>query len=83
MPEKLMCGSFSSQSPPRRGEATLPNCGESLRAQATAALGREAGRAPGTMTLGMVTTPEIGRSAAKSPDEGCSPSTKWQWVHVT
>ena len=70
VPEKLMRGSFSSKSHPLMGGATLPNCGESLRAQATAARGREAGRAPGVMTSGMVTTPEIGPSAAKSPPDG-------------
>jgi hypothetical protein len=67
VPEKLKRGSFSNQSPP--GEATLPNCGEHLRAQTTAA--RPRGKAStGLVTQGMVTTSEIGQSAANSPPRG-------------
>ena len=68
VPEKLKRGSFSKQSP-TRGEATLPNCGEHLRAQTTAARPRGVART-GLTTQGMVTTSEIGQSAANSPRRG-------------
>ena len=59
-----MTGSECLVSPYTTG-ATLPNCGKSLTAQATAAGPKGLART-GLMTQGMVTTLEIGLSAANS-----------------
>src|SRR5271169_2224173 len=79
VPEKLLCGSFSHQSPTSCWEATLPDCGESLRAQTTA-VGPQGPACTGLIALGMVTMFEIGQSAAKPPAWGWSSSTRWQWA---